>query len=198
MRFLFVVQLFATSILALSINDSLLKIQATLLPKICLMDYKFKDKAKNNHIVIDILYDDSEYKNAHSLKDKIESKYKDGIKSYTIKVRLINYKDSLDSKTNIFYLFPTNIQSIKKVTKKAFQIKALTFSYLEEDLEHGVMISLNIGNKTRPVLNLRAIKSNDITLRPILLKISKIYNDKDSNMVINKWILILTQSPLEH
>ena len=51
----------------------------------------------------------------------------------------------------------------------------MTFSYLESDLKYGVMLSVKIGANVKPIINLEAIKANNITLRPILLDISLIY-----------------------
>ena len=149
------------------------------------MDYKFKEKTNNNSIVIAILYNKFEYDYAQSLKNKIISKYPNGIKSYTIKTKLINYNELEYSDANIYYLFHTDSINIEKVINKASKLKALTFSYLKDDLKYGVMISLNVSTKIKPMLNLNAIRANGITLRPVLLNISKIYNKPAKATFIN-------------
>jgi len=164
-----------SSIFALSINDSLLKVHATLVPKIYLMDYKFKDKLKNNTIIIAIMYERHDYKHAKKLQELIESRYKDGIKHYNVAAKLVNYKNIANTEANIYYLLPSNSKIIKKVVDKAASRDALTFSYLNDDLKHGVMISLNVSKKIKPLLNLEAIKTHKITLRPVLINISTIY-----------------------
>ncbi len=174
------------SLFATTINDSLLQIHATLLPKIYLMDYSYKDKIDNNTIVIGILYNRVDYSSALSLKEKIDEKYTNGIKDYSIETKLIPYYQSNKDSANIYYLFPTKTKQIKKIIKKANIEKALTFSYLKDDLKHGVMISLNIGSKVKPILNLSAIKTNEISFRPILLKISKIYSCRPTGFLIYK------------
>ena len=94
---------------------------------------------------------------------------------------LINYSKitSFSNIGNIYYLFPTNKKSIVKLTTKAKESDALTFAYGNQDLENGVMSSLIIDSKVKPILNLDAIKSSNITLRPVLLKISKIYKKEE-------------------
>lgn len=171
----------STSIFAFSINESLLKVHATLVPKISLMDYKFNEKLKNNTITIAIMYNESEYKDAKFLKDKIDIRYQDGIQSYKVKSKLVVYENVKKAQANVYYLFPTSEHNIKETVQQAQENSALTFSYLRDDLKYGVMISLNIGNKIKPVLNLEAIKMYNIALRPVLLDISSIYmNEPDS------------------
>ena len=53
----------------------MLKIHATLAPKLLLMDYAFKEKTTNNTINIVIAYENNDYKSAQLLKRTIEQKY---------------------------------------------------------------------------------------------------------------------------
>ena len=175
MKTLILLLTLTSSIFALSINDSLLKVHATLVPKIYLMDYKFKDKLKNNTITIAIMYKDNEYQDAKRLKGLIKHKYENGIKSYNVDPILVNYKNIKTAEANIYYLLPAKSKEIIKVVQKAATNDALTFAYLRDDLEHGVMISLNVSKKIKPLLNLTAIKTHNIALRPVLIDISAIY-----------------------
>ncbi|MCF6340235.1 MAG: YfiR/HmsC family protein [Sulfurimonas sp.] len=177
MKFIFILLLQINLLLALSINDSLLKIHATIVPKISLMDYEFKEKIENNSINIAIYYNKAHYKNALSLKKQIYTKYKSGIRNYNINVKLFSYKnlDKQKYKATIYYLFPATKDQISEQIKNASVNKSLTFSYLESDLKYGVMLSVKIGANVKPIINLEAIKANGITLRPILLDISLIY-----------------------
>ncbi len=185
MKYFILLLFFVTSIFAQSINESLLKVHAVLVPKIYLMDYKFKQKLDNNAIVIALLHDKRSYRSALSLKNKIDTKYKNGIKNYSVKTKLVSYTQVSKTEANIYYLFPTKYKNIRKVIKKASSNQALTFSYLNDDLKHGIMFSLEVGSKVKPIINLSAIKSNNITFRPVLLKISKIYTNNEKNMIIN-------------
>ncbi|MDQ7068682.1 MAG: YfiR/HmsC family protein [Sulfurimonas sp.] len=171
------------SVFALSINDSLLKVHATLVPKIYLMDYKFKDKIHNNTISIAILYQQKEYRSAKKLKKLIESKYKDGLNSYKVEAKLVNYSNTNLAEANVYYLFPAKKSNIKKAIRRASIDNSLTFAYQKEDLQYGVMISVDISKRIKPLLNLEAISMNNITLRPVLIKISTIYiMDLDSRL----------------
>lgn len=185
MRYFLILFTLTYSLFGVTINDSLLKIHATLVPKIYLMDYKYKEKIDNNSIVIALVYKDSDYKNALSLKNKIKLKYGGGIKSYKIEVKLIPYSKIDRSDANIYYLFPSTSENIKKVIQKANENQALTFSYLNNDLRYGVMASLKMGNKVKPLLNLDAIKLHNISFRPILLNISSIFSQTSNNAIEN-------------
>ena len=169
----------ASSVFSLSINESMLKVHSVLVPKISLMDYKIQDKLADDTIKIVIAYTSSEYKYAASLKNKIDTRYKNGIKKYKILTKLVRYKNIAKVNANIYYLFPSSENNIKNTIKQAYKNNALTFSYRKDDLEHGVMMSLNIGKKIKTVLNLDAVKKYEISLRPILIEISDIYGAKD-------------------
>jgi len=181
MRYIFLLSFLISFSFAFSINDSLLKIHAVLLPKIYLMDYNFKNKIKDNTITIAILYDANSYRNAVSLDEKIKDRYKNKIQDYNVKTVLLPYNKVSTFNANLYYLFPSNIKNIKRTVKKAKEVKALTFSYLNNDLKDGIVLSLEIGKKVKPIINLNAAKSADITFRPVLLKISNIYTSKDNN-----------------
>ncbi len=183
MKALLLLAIFLSSLFAHSINESLLNIHATVVPKLSLMDYQFKQKLDNNSISIIIYYDSIDYKDARKLKDKIDIKYSDGLKGHPVNTKLITYtqKDSL--RANIYYLFPSNKQNIKKTLKKANDNNAMTFSYSSDALSDGCMISLDIGTKVKPIINLDAIKSNDISIRPVLLDISNIYYSKNLDLL---------------
>ena len=186
MKKILIILLISTQIFALSINESLLKIHATLVPKIYFMDYKFKEKLKNNTLSIAILYQKGEYKEANLLKKKIETRYKNGIKSFKIITELVLFSKVERSHANIYYLFPSSVKNIKKVVALAKENRAITFSYLQSDLSHGVMISVDISKKIKPIINLHAIKRNHIALRPILIDISTIYRKAVSSKTINQ------------
>jgi len=185
MKTLLLLSIIASTTFAFSINNSLLKVHATLVPKIYLMDYKFKNKLIKNSIEIAIVYKKNEKKSAKLLQTQIIKKYSKGIKSYKVSPKIVAYKNIKNSQANIYYLLPASDTDIKMAIEVANKYEALTFSYLKSDLNHGVMISLNISNKIKPILNLNAIKIHKISLRPILLDISTIFI-QDPNSVLDK------------
>ncbi len=186
--------LFMSTLFGVSINESLLKIHATLLPKIFMMDYKFNEKIKNNTLIIAIMYQKSEYATAESLKQNIDTRYKDGVQSYKIACQLVPYSDVSKTDANIYYLFPSDEKNIKHSIQQAKNNSALTFSYLSDDLKYGVMISVNISKKIKPILNLEAIKMQKIAFRPVLLDISSIFIHEPGSSIDNFRIRGLNKS----
>ena len=191
MKFIITLLLLSSVVFASSINDSLLKVHATLLPKLYLMDYKFKSKLIKDTIKISLVYTSNDYKSAESLKNKIYSRYANGLKSYKIDVKLIKYHNLKSQTSNIFYFFPASSSEIKHAVSVAKKSNALTFSYLKDDLHNGVMISLAVGKDVKPILNLNAIKINNINLRPVLIDISIVFVAKE---VVYKLLFIDTKN----
>ena len=183
MKTFFLILSLVTASFALNINDSLLKIHATLVPKVYLMDYNFKKKLHNKTMVIAILYENNTYKSAKSFKEKIVARYPDGINAYKIVAKLVPYSQVSSSEANIFYMLPTSTKMIRQSVKHAQQESALTFAYDKKDLNYGVMISLNVAKKIKPILNLEAIKINNIEMRPILIKISLIFTYSSNSYI---------------
>ncbi|MDQ7044826.1 MAG: YfiR/HmsC family protein [Sulfurimonas sp.] len=174
--FLFLLSL-ALPVFATSINESLLKVHSILVPKLYLMDYQYKGKITNNTIKIAIIYKKSDYQAAKTLENLIHKKYTKGIQSFAIKAFLINYENITNTDANIYYLFPSSESDINKAIGYANGEDALTFSYQSSDLQYGVMISVNVEHKIKPILNLLAIQTSRINLRPVLMRISNIYYD---------------------
>ena len=183
MKILFLIILSCATLFSTTINTSLLKIHATLLPKIYLMQYDLNNKIKDNTIRLTILYNQSTYKDAKTLKYMIEHKYNKHIKKYKLAVNILMYNSKKHINTNVYYLLPSSKKDIKDAVKLAKEDNALTFSYLKDDLKDGVMCSLSVAKKIKPILNLKAIKDNDISFRPILIKISSIYHHTYTNLI---------------
>lgn len=181
MKKLLLFSLLYSHVFALSIDESLLSIHATLLPKLALMDSKYKEKLNKNSLNIVIFYSRTNYTSAKILRKNILHKYPNGIKTYPIQVALVSYTQIQNTKANIYYLMPTDEKEIKKVLLLAKKEKRMTFSYLKDDLAYGSMLALSIGTKVKPILNLRAVKESNIIFPDVLLKISTIYQNKVLN-----------------
>lgn len=160
------------------IQNDRLKVHAALLPKTVLMDYQFQEKLVDNKIVIGIFYQSHlQNKAADALKEMLILKYPEGINGYALDIQLIRY-DKLDAakeRLTFYYLFPAEDETIRSVLKKAAKDNAMTFTYNYEDLRLGAMMSVRIAKQVKPVINIDAIKNENISLRPLLLQIAEIY-----------------------
>jgi hypothetical protein len=54
----------------------------------------------------------------------------------------------------------------------------LVFSLYPKCIKN-TMVSLDIGIKIRPVLNLKLIKKSGVNLNPVIFKVAEIYNEKE-------------------
>jgi len=161
---------------AAGLRDDLLRIHANLLPKTLLMDYNFEQKLVKNSIVIDLVCNKIDHYSADKLKQYIHEKYPDGINKLPITVRIILYSDSAELQTpaSLYYLLPANPEQIRQALQ-VIPVCRLVFAYDPSFLQYGAHIGLNIGRRIKPILNVDALKADDITLRQALVRISEMY-----------------------
>jgi hypothetical protein len=74
MRFLLLV-LLAIDMMALSVDPLLLQAQASVFPKIMLLDNAISNKIKANRLVLDIVHTDAQTASATKLKSVIDTEY---------------------------------------------------------------------------------------------------------------------------
>lgn len=158
-------------------NENILKIEANIIPRIALMDYKFMDKLQEGRITIYILHNDSDTITAQRMREIIRSKYPSGLKGYALDIRLQNYETFLLSppKATVYYLMNALPRTIQAVVQTATRQRTLTFSHDTENLRYGANVSLMIDKKIIPYINVGSLKESGISLRPALLSISEIY-----------------------
>lgn len=158
-------------------NSDFLKVEASFIPKVILMDYAYESHLKADTIELVILYEDPYFNDAQELQDLINQKFNKKLTNYTLNVKLFSYKqyNTNDIFASMLYMFPTDNDCANKVIKKAKQNHIMTFTSSSSLMKLGAIFSLDIGKKVQPVINLEALKDSAIELRPILLKISQIY-----------------------
>ncbi len=158
-------------------SDLILDMHANILPKLVLMDLKFKDKLIDSKVLISILYNNGDKYIAQKLKKLIKKRYKNGIKNIQIKIKLIQYDDFIktEDKSTLIYLLDTSKENILDIVDSAKKRSYITFSNNKTYLEFGINMSLHIGKKVKPYLNLKSMKENGIAPISTLLKISKLY-----------------------
>ena len=77
--------------------------------------------------------------------------------------------------SGIFLVQPLAKTELNEILDYSIQHQILIFSPFEGDIERGVMASIFVGAKIRPYFNLTTIKKAQVSLKPALLKVSKIY-----------------------
>ncbi len=180
MRIILGILLTVSYLFSETINNSLLDIHATIMPKVLLLEHGIEKKIKDRKIHITIAYEDNNYKDMKFLKTSIKSKYPKGISGYKIDIDLINYNNFKKCKqnTNILYIFPSSEKNIKTLIKEYKKCHAITFASVKKYLKLDAMISIDVGKKVKPIVNLNAVKTSGISFKPVLLSISKVYQEE--------------------
>jgi hypothetical protein len=170
------------SLQADDLKDDLLRIHATLMPKLMMMDYDFQQRLVDNAISIAIVYDNNNQKmDVLALQHYLEAKYPDGFQNHKITLEFFSYeKIALAKKHTLYYLLPASEKHIKEALEVAHKQEALSFAYRDDDLKYGAMFSVKITNNVKPVINVDALKDTNVTLRPILMKVAEIYYQTSS------------------
>jgi len=175
--YVFILVGITSNLLAEHLKDDLMRIHATLIPKIMMMDYDFEKRLVDDKISIAIVYETVQQKNdALALKRYIDAKYPNGFQNHEIDLEFISFKNiHLADKHSLYYILPSSGEDIKNILNTTNRQEALSFSYNNEDLKYGVMLSVKITNKVKPVINVDALKETNVTVRPVLLKVAEIY-----------------------
>jgi hypothetical protein len=159
-------------------DDDILNIFSKIAPRFIMMSTQ-KSKIKSE-IEICVLYDKIDERIAMSFVDKINTNYPNGIKNYPIKFINKSYADLNECKTaQLAFIFNSDKKNIEDAVVFLNKQNILSMSYEQEFLEYGVQISLFIGRKVLPYINIKAISDNKIELENILLRVSKIYEESN-------------------
>lgn len=155
-------------------DDDILDIFSKTLPRFILMSSQ-KERLEEN-LAICLLHDKVDERAAFSLTEKINSHYPNGIKEYKIKVISSSYSDMEScAQSQLVYMFNSGSENIKKALAFSAQHVLLTVAYDNGLLEEGVGISLFLGRKVSPYVNVEALRANGVEMNNLLLRISKIY-----------------------
>ena len=174
---LLIVLLVPQSTCAVGVSDDLLRIHANLLPKTMLMDYNFGQKLGKHGIVIDLVCKKNNQYYAYKLKQYILDKYPNGIRNIPIDVRIIQYDnitEKLQEPASMYYFLSAAPQQIRQALEN-IPAQRLVFVYDPQYLQYGADIGLHVGRRITPVINVDALKKDNITLRPALVRISDLY-----------------------
>ena len=159
-------------------DDDVLAIYSKLSPRFVLLS-SLKDKIKKE-INVCVLHEDIDDNAAKTFIRKITNNYPNGIKDYQLK--LINgvYPNLKDCKeSHLIFLLNTTDKNVIYSVSFAKKNKILLLSYDSKILEYGVDVSLFIGRKVTPYVNVESLKTKEIEFNNVLLRVSKIYQKKE-------------------
>lgn len=169
----------ASALPASTYDDDTLEIFSKILPRFVLMSSQ-KNKLKDE-ISICVLHDTIDENLATSLINKVTKNYNEGIKNYKIKLISSNYPNINSClNTQLLFIFNSDENNIKKGIEFSTNNSMLTVAYDSKLLKDGVGVSLFLGRKITPYINVKAVHKNGIELNNVLLRISKIYSEDEN------------------
>jgi len=135
-------------VFAYNYDDVILKAQASIFPKIILLDKKIEDKLIDDKIVYTIVYDKSDYITALSIQNFIDKNFKGHLDTYEYKINLVDF-ENFSEKTNSSAVYVLNLsERVEKIAKIAREKGIISFSYDLNNLSKGLMFSLVIEKST--------------------------------------------------
>ena len=176
--FLFFI-LFIQSLFGYNYNDLLLKADATIFPKIMLMDKKIKTKLIDGELIYTIVYDKSDYETALHVKEYIEKTFKKRMDRYPYEVDLVEFSQlSTNTKASALYVLKSSVENIKKAADVAHKKGIISFSYDVNNLKYGLLFSLVPENSTILYLNKEYFYSKNIDFVDYLLSMVRFIDKK--------------------
>lgn len=159
-------------------DDDILNIYAKIMPRFVLMSSKKKNLKKSINICL--VSDTVDELSENILIQKLQNNYPNGIKKYKIQLIKTNYSNiKLCMNSELAFLFNTHDEQINTFVKFSNRYKILTIAYDNKMLKNGVDISLFLGRKIVPFLNMKSISKKNIKLDNMLLRISKLLVKED-------------------
>lgn len=154
-------------------NNLLLKAQASIFPKIILLDKKLDNKLIDGKIIYTIVYDESDYDTAVEVSAFIDKKHKGYFDNYIYKINLVKISDlSKETEATVIYAL-NSISSIIRIADIAKEKGIITFSYSIENLRRGLLFSLIIEKSTVLYLNKENLYAKEIDFVDSLLQMVK-------------------------
>jgi len=165
----------AQNLFSMSYDDDVLDIFAKLSPRMLLMSSPLK--SKDDTLSICLLHQSVDAQSTSYFEQKVHQNYKQGIKNFQLHLKKVLFSE-IEScgSSDMLFLFRSNEEELEKTLLYAKEHNILTIAYDAKALESGVDVSLYFGRKVVPYVNMASIKSKDISLNNVFLRISKIYN----------------------
>jgi hypothetical protein len=159
-------------------DEVLLKAQASIFPKIILLDKKIEDKLIDGKIVYTIIYDATDSLTALSVKGFIEKNFKGYLDAYEYKINLVEFA-TFSKQTEATAIYVLNLrEDIADIADIAREKGIISFSYDIDNLNKGLMFSLLIEKSTVLYLGKENLYTNKIDFVDALLQMLR-FVDKD-------------------
>jgi len=170
-------------------DDLVLKAQASIFPKIILLDKKIEDKLIDGKIVYTIVYDKTDYDTALSIEKFINKNFKGQLDKYNYEVNLVDFTN-FSTQTEASAIYVLNLtEHIENIAAIAREKGIISFSYDINNLKRGLMFSLVIEKSTVLYLEKENLYTKKIDFVDALLQMVR-FVEKDyanqENILYNK------------
>jgi len=170
-------------------DDLVLKAQASIFPKIILLDKKIEDKLIDGKIVYTIVYDKTDYDTALSIEKFINKNFKGQLDRYNYEINLVDFTNfSIQTEASAIYVLNLT-EHIENIAAIAREKGIISFSYDINNLKRGLMFSLVIEKSTVLYLEKENLYTKKIDFVDALLQMVR-FVEKDyanqENILYNK------------
>ena len=180
-KIIFIYLLFTTLAFGYNYNDLLLKAQASMFPKIALLDKKVEHKLINGQIVYTIVYDKEDYLVALEIQEFINANYNGKFDNYSYKINLVEFSNlTSQTQATIFYVLNSSDNNVKKVANIAKEKGLISFSYDETNLKDGLLFSLVLEKSTVLYLNKQYLDTKKVDFVDSLLQMIRYVDNENS------------------
>ena len=153
----------------------LLRAEASIFPKIILLDKNLSIKTPENEVNITIVSTSQDGDAASQLMYLINDKYKNGLGGNKLKVNVTTFDVFKESPLATAYIVLQGSEdAYKKVTSYASSHNRIVFSYSYTDFIKKSLISMFVKEKTYIYFNKSVVQLYDIKFMPVFYEIIKI------------------------
>lgn len=157
------------------LNYLLLRAQASIFPKIMLLDQDVSKKVSDKTIFLIVIHNNEEEKSAQKLKELINDTYKGELGSYNFIVELANSQKNAEiNYGTAYYFFSLKENAKKQILSEAKSKNRISFGYDNENFNGGILISMMLKEKTYIYLNRTSLSDYNISFTPVFYKIIKV------------------------
>lgn len=175
MVFIFILMMTVCQSWAGTYDPLLLRAQASIFPKIVLLDQDLDKKTPGDEVVITIVSTALDPHIAQQLRKSIEDKYRGRLGSKSLTVNVTTFEEFSPNTLATAYIVLHGSESlIEKVVSYASSHERIVFSYSYSSFIYKALVSLNVKEKTYVYLNKSAIQLYNIRFFPVFYNIAKI------------------------
>lgn len=146
-----------------------------LFPAVLAADLDIQNKiSADNHLHVLLVYR-QDRASAEELSERLES-LKEGIRGIAIKTIVISadtLEDAPDQPIAAIFLTERMAEKLGYVIRFGREQNAITFSPFQNDVEQGIMTGLHVSDRILPYVNITALHSAGIQLKPFFLEVAK-------------------------